>query len=143
MKKLLALLMAACMIFSFAACKSEEPAKTDDGGSTNTEPAGEATGTLKIGGIGPVTGVAAAYGLAVQHGAEIAVEEINALGGMKIEFQMQDDEHDAEKSVNAYNTLKDWGMEVLMGTVTTNPCIAVSSKSNADKIFTLTPSASS
>jgi len=143
MKKLLALLMAACMIFSFAACKSEEPAKTDDGGSSNTEPAGEATGTLKIGGIGPITGGAAAYGLAVQHGAEIAVEEINALGGMKIEFQMQDDEHDAEKSVNAYNTLKDWGMEVLMGTVTTNPCIAVSSKSNADKIFTLTPSASS
>ena len=129
------------MILSFAACGSSEPAKNDD---TTKEPVGEATGTLKIGGIGPTTGAAATYGLAVQHGAEIAVEEINAKGGkLKIEFQMQDDEHNAEKSVNAYNTLKDWGMEVLMGTVTTNPCIAVSAKSNADNIFALTPSASS
>ena len=131
MKKLLAILMAACMVLSFAAC----------GGSSDSD---DGSTVLKIGGIGPVTGPAASYGLAVQHGAEIAVEEINALEGeLKFEFKMQDDEHNPEKSVNAYNTLKDWGMKVLMGTVTTQPCIAVSAKSNEDGIFTLTPSASS
>ena len=76
--------------------------------------------------------------------AEMAVEEINALDSdIKFDFKMQDDEHDAEKSVNAYNTLKDWGMQILMGTVTSGPCTAVSTETNADNIFTLTPSASS
>ena len=127
MKKLLAILMAACMIFALAAC---------GGGSDST--------VIKIGGIGPITGDAAIYGQAVENGAKIAIDEINALeGDLKFEFKMEDDEHDAEKSVNAYNSLKDWGMQILMGTVTTSPCIAVSTESNADKIFTLTPSASS
>ena len=63
--------------------------------------------TIKIGMIGPLTGGAASYGTSVAQGAQIAVDEINALGGMQIELNCQDDEHDAEKSVNAYNTLKD------------------------------------
>ena len=101
---------------------------------------------FKIGGIGPVTGAAAVYGLAVKNGAQTAVEEINADGGIngyQIEFNFQDDEHDAEKSVNAYNTLKDWGMQVLMGTVTSAPCVAVADKTNADNMFQITPSGSS
>ncbi len=128
MKKFLAILMAACLVLSFAGC----------GGNTGDSDA------IKLGGIGPITGGAAVYGQAVQRGAEIAVEEINALDGdIKFEFKMQDDEHDAEKSVNAYNALKDWGMQILVGSVTTQPCIAVSTESNADNIFELTPSASS
>jgi len=102
--------------------------------------------TWKIGGIGPVTGAAAIYGTAVKNGAQIAVDEINAAGGIngvQIEYDFQDDEHDAEKSVNAYNTLKDWGMNVLLGTVTTAPCIAVSAETEADGMFEITPSASS
>ena len=101
---------------------------------------------FKIGGIGPVTGAAAVYGLAVKNGAQIAVDEINADGGIngyQIEFNFQDDEHDAEKSVNAYNTLKDWGMQVLMGTVTSAPCVAVADKTYADNMFQITPSGSS
>ncbi|MFR4784608.1 MAG: ABC transporter substrate-binding protein [Pilosibacter sp.] len=101
---------------------------------------------FKIGGIGPVTGAAAVYGLAVKNGAQTAVDEINADGGIngyQIEFNFQDDEHDAEKSVNAYNTLKDWGMQVLMGTVTSAPCVAVADKTNADNMFQITPSGSS
>ena len=100
----------------------------------------------KIGGIGPVTGAAAIYGTAVKNGAQIAVDEINAAGGIngvQIEYDFQDDEHDAEKSVNAYNTLKDWGMNVLLGTVTTAPCIAVSAETANDGMFEITPSASS
>ncbi len=105
---------------------------------------GSDSSAIKIGGIGPITGAAAIYGKAVKNAAEIAVEEINAKNdGVKFEFKFEDDEHDAEKSVNAYNTLKDWGMQILMGTVTTTPCVAVSSETNADNIFQLTPSASS
>lgn len=116
---------------------------TTTAGPTNSEGSNFATGVLKIGGIGPLTGAAATYGNSVANGAKIAVAEINALGGLQIELNFQDDEHDAEKSVNAYNTLKDWGMQVLMGTVTTTPALAVTAESYADRIFTLTPSASS
>ena len=68
--------------------------------------------------------------------------EINALGGVQFEFQFEDDEHDAEKSVNAYNTLKDWGMQMLLGTVTSAPCIAVAAETANDNMFQLTPSGS-
>mgnify|MGYP001001814704 FL=1 len=100
--------------------------------------------TFKIGGIGPMTGAAATYGAAVENGIQLAVDEINAEGGIngtKIEFKMEDDEHDAEKSVNAYNTLKDWGMKMLVGTVTSAPCIAVEAEAANDNMFLLTPSA--
>ena len=102
--------------------------------------------TWKIGGIGPLTGAAAIYGTHAMWGAQIAVDEINAAGGingMQVEFNAQDDEHDAEKSVNAYNTLKDWGVQAVVGCVTTNPCIAVSTEAANDNVFMLTPSASS
>jgi len=98
---------------------------------------------FKIGGSGPLTGGAAAYGDAVNKGAQIAVEEINAAGGIngvKIEWKMEDDEHDAEKGVNAYNSLKDWGMQIFMGTVTSGPCIAVEAEASNDNMFLLTPS---
>ena len=108
-----------------------------DGGS------GAASDTFKIGGIGPVTGAAAIYGSATKFGAQVAVDEVNAAGTIKMELNWQDDEHDPEKSVNAYNNLKDWGLQILVGTTTTNPCVAVSSLTNADRIFQLTPSASS
>lgn len=99
-----------------------------------------------IGGIGPVTGDAAVYGTAVKNGAQIAVDEINAAGGInghQIEYKFEDDVNNPETSVNAYNTLKDWGMQVLMGTVTTTPCIAVAAETANDGIFEITPSASS
>ena len=99
--------------------------------------------TFKIGGIGPVTGAAAIYGNATKYGAQVAVDEVNAAGNIKMELNWQDDEHDPEKSVNAYNTLKDWGMQILVGTTTTTPCVAVSTETNNDRIFELTPSASS
>ncbi len=104
-----------------------------------------AEGTFKIGGIGPMTGGAAVYGQAVMNAAQLAVDEVNAAGGVngvQLEFNAQDDEHDAEKSVNAYNTLKDWGMQMLLGTVTSAPCIAVEAEAVNDNMFLLTPSGS-
>ena len=156
-KKVLSLLLACAMTFSLAACGgnggetqapaedgTETEASAESGDDEETEaPAASDGAVLKIGGIGPTTGGASAYGIAVQRGMEIAVEEINAAGGIngvQIELNFQDDEHDPEKSVNAYNTLKDWGMQVLIGSVTSNPCIAVAEQSYNDNMFQLTPS---
>lgn len=114
-------------------------------GSGAGSASGSASGSaFMIGGIGPTTGGAAIYGNAVKTGAQIAIDEIAEAGGdVQFEMNFQDDENDAEKSVNAYNNLKDWGMQILMGTVTSTPCVAVTAESNADNIFTLTPSGSS
>ena len=98
---------------------------------------------VKIGVIGPMTGGAAAYGTAVAHGAEIAAQEINAQGGLQLELLIQDDEHDAEKAINAYNTVMDGGAQMILGTVTTSPCIAVAAQAYEERVFMLTPSASS
>lgn len=152
MKKMFSLLLALCMVVSMAACGGSDSAANStpaDASTAESTPAGDAastpaaTGTvIRIGGIGPVTGGEAEYGLAVRGGAEIAVAEINARGGQQYELQFEDDEHDPEKAVNAYNSLKDWGMQVLMGTVTSAPCVAVEAETAADNMFQLTPSGS-
>ncbi|MDO4539247.1 MAG: ABC transporter substrate-binding protein [Coriobacteriales bacterium] len=116
------------------------------GGGSNGGSSAASGSVIKLGGIGPVTGAAAIYGSATKYGAQVAVDEINAAaadGDIKYELRWEDDEHDPEKSVNAYNTLKDWGMQILVGTTTTAPCVAVSTETNSDRIFELTPSASS
>ena len=103
----------------------------------------EDAAAIKIGLIGPMTGAAASYGVSVAQGAELAVSEVNALGGVQLELNVQDDEHDPEMSVNAYNTLWDEGAQMIIGTVTTAPCIAVGAEAFNDRMFMLTPSASS
>ena len=115
---------------------------TGCGGDSNESSSGE---EFVIGGIGPTTGSAATYGENVKNGAELAVKEINEAGGINgvpIRFEWQDDENDAEKSVNAYNSLKDKGIQILMGTVTSQPCAAVVAATSSDNMFQLTPSGS-
>ena len=131
-KKAVSLAMVSVLALSMSACGGSENKST---GSTDT---------FKIGGIGPTTGDAAIYGKAVKNGAQLAVDEINKNGGIngkKIEYKFEDDQSDAEKSVNAYNSLKDWGMQMLVGTVTSNPCTAVVENTHNDNMFQLTPSA--
>ena len=147
LKKILALSLAAAMALSLGACGNKSDSNAGSGSNTaaqsdSTGGSGEG-GTLKIGGIGPLTGDNAAYGIAVQRGAQIAVDEINAAGGingMTVEFSMEDDVSDEETAVNAYNALKDWGMQMLLGTVTSAPCIAVVAETADDNMFQLTPS---
>lgn len=157
-KKVLALLLSGAMVVSLVGCggsaestpaAAEETTETEAAEETEGEAAeasgegGSLTGTLKLGMIGPLTGAAALYGTSVNNAAEIAVEEINAISpDFQIEYDGQDDEHDAEKSVNAYNNLKDWGAQAIVGCVTTTPCVAVAAEANADRMFMLTPSAS-
>ncbi len=152
MKRLLCVMLALAMMFCFfAACgngTSDEPGTdtpvTNAPADNPADAPSEASGTFKIGGIGPLTGGAAIYGIAAMNGAQIAVDEINALGGaIQFEFKAEDDTHVAETSVNAYNILMDWGMQILVGSVTTVPCIAVAAEAYADRVFEVTPSASS
>ena len=132
MKKTLCILLAVVMVIgALAGCGS------------SAAPAASSATAFKIGGTGPLTGGAAIYGNAVKNAAEIAVEEINAMGGIQFDLRFEDDTHDAEKAVNAYNTLKDWGMQISLGSVTSKPCEATSAETFSDRIFSLTPSASS
>ncbi len=145
MKKLFALAMAAVMTMSLAACGGKEDAPAAPAASAPAASAPAASGAaFKLGGTGPLTGGAAIYGNAAKNGAQIAVDEINAMdGAIKFELKYEDDTHDPEKAVNAYNALKDWGMQISLGSVTSKPAEATSAENYADRIFALTPSASS
>ena len=143
MKKLFALVMAAVMTMSLAACGAKEEAPSAPAASAPAASAPAEGTAFRLGGTGPLTGGAAIYGNAVKYGAEIAVEEINAMGGIQFDLKMEDDTHDAEKAVNAYNALKDWGMQISLSSVTSKPAEATSAENYADRIFGLTPSASS
>lgn len=139
MKKFIAMLMALVMVLSLAACGAKEDAPAAEAPAADAEAAASA---IKLGMCGPLTGGAAVYGTAVQAGMEIAVEEINAKGGLQFVLNCQDDEHDTEKAANAYNALKDWGMQIMAGPVTTAPSNVVAAECANDEIFMLTPSAS-
>lgn len=119
---------------------TESGSVASDGGNTAL------AGSFKIGGIGPTTGNNAIYGLAVKNATQLAIDEINEAGGVNgytFEFNFQDDETDAEKAVNAYNSLKDWGVQMIVGAVTSGASVAVAEKTNADNMFQLTPSGTS
>lgn len=134
LKKAASVMLASALVFSLAACGSE-------GGDSGSSSGGD---VFMIGSIGPTTGDNAIYGTAVKNGIQLAVDEINADGGIngyQIEYKFEDDQSDSEKAVNAYNTLKDWGMQLLIGTVTSTPCTAVVEETHADNMFQLTPSA--
>ena len=133
--RILALSLALLMCLGLAACgKTPAPAPEGDGTAQ----------TLTLGFIGPLTGPAALYGTSASNGAQIAVDEINAIDpNFQIVYNPQDDEHDAEKAVNAYNTLMGAGAQAIVGCVTSVPCNAVAARAFTDRVFMLTPSASS
>ncbi|MCD8121529.1 MAG: ABC transporter substrate-binding protein [Clostridiales bacterium] len=161
-KRMFSLGMAVLMAASMTACggsssssattaaaaaetEAAEAAEAEDSAEETEAAAADDGATFKIGVIGPLTGAAAAYGVGVANGADLAVKEINAAGGIngyQVELNSQDDEHDPEKSVNAYNTLKDWGAQMIVGSVTSKPCIAVVAETSADNMFQITPSGS-
>ncbi len=130
MKKLLAIALAVLMLVGccavFASCGGD-----DD--------------TIKIGLSGPLTGSAAVYGLGVANAAQMAIDEINAAGGLngvKFELKAMDDANDATKVAANYAALVDWGMQISLGCVTTQPALEFKTLSKADNIFFMTPSAS-
>ncbi|MDO4266567.1 MAG: ABC transporter substrate-binding protein [Eubacteriales bacterium] len=159
MKRTMCAAMAAAMAVSAAGCgnsASTSETTAAAGGSETTAAAGgsetaaadsgaSAEGEFVLGGSGPLTGSAAIYGNAVKNGGQIAVDEINAAGGInghQVKWIFEDDEADAEKAVNAYNTLKDGGMQMFVGTTTSGACMAVIAETENDNMFQITPSGS-
>lgn len=130
-KKAFAALLAIAMVFSLAACGGNNYT------ANNTE--------YVIGFSGPLTGPAAVYGTAVQNSAQMAVDEINAAGGLngvKFKLLATDDTHDATKVAANYASMLEGGMQVSLGTVTTAPGLEFTNLSTEDNVFFITPSAS-
>ena len=132
LKKVFASMMAMAMVFGLVACGSTGSSYT----SENTE--------FVLGFSGPLTGGAAVYGVAVNNSAQMAVDEINAAGGLngvKFKLVATDDTHDASKVAANYATMLEGGMQLSLGTVTTAPGLEYSKLSQEDNVFFLTPSA--
>ena len=148
-KTTLAVAMSAFMAASLAACGGGSASSSSSAPAAEAEDSGDAAaseggaGAIKIGGSGPLTGPAAVYGNAVKIAAEMAVEEVNAKGGVQFDLQFEDDKHDAEEAATAYGTLKDGGMQISLATVTSAPGAAVSPLYQEDQTFAITPSGSS
>ena len=122
-------LVATLLVGCFAACGSNE----------------NSSGEIFIGATGPLTGDASAYGISVKNGAELAVAEINAAGGVNgitFKFEMKDDKATAADAATAYDTLMDAGMKVSLGSVTSGSCEAFAGAAEEDNLFFITPSAS-
>ena len=126
MKKVFAMMLVVCMLLTGVSALADEPI------------------TIRVAHIGPTTGAAALYGLATLHGAEIAAAELNESDSpIHIELINEDDEHNVEKVINAYNAALDAGAQMILGTTTSKPCEAAGAQGYSDRVFFLTPSASS
>ena len=125
--RLLAIALAVIMLVSMAGCGED------------------LTGKIVIGGIGPLTGTASTYGQSVRNGAQIAIDEINAAGGVngvQLALVFEDDEADGTKAKSAYETLMDKGMDILVGAVTSGASVSLNDLILKDGILQITPSAS-
>jgi branched-chain amino acid transport system substrate-binding protein len=144
-KRVLSLgLVATMSIALLAGCGTKST-----GNEGNTDNGGDDANTFVIGGLGPLTGEAASYGISVKQGAEVAIEEINNAGGVKVggktytfKLNFADDEASGETASSAYNSLMDSGIDALLGTVTSGAGLAIAAETSEDGIFQITPSGS-
>ena len=139
-KRFLAMVLAAAMMLTaMVGCGN---GNTQDGGNANN--AGATGDTIKIGGLAPLTGDVSVYGVAVDNGVKMAVEEINADGGVlgkQIEYIVYDEKGDATEAVNAYNKLvQSDNVVAVAGDVTSKPTLAVAQQAAKDKIPLITAS---
>lgn len=136
MRKTLSVLLALSLLFTaFSLVGCGETAE-------EVKPEESKPSAIKIGGIGPLSGSMAKYGTSVKNGAMLAIEEINALGGVQFELNFVDNVGNEEKADEAYDSLKKWGMQVLLGATTSDSCLKIVEAADRDDIFTITPSAS-
>ena len=135
MKKFFCMMMAVLMVLAMTAC----------GGEKTPTPNQDETETIRIGGIGPLSGGYANYGFSVKNGAQLAVDEINAAGGIngkQVELSFQDSQADPESAVNAYGKLMDWGMQVSLGGVLSGETASIVAAAREDNIMLIPPSGS-
>lgn len=125
MKRILSLLLTLTLLLVLAGC--------------NPATSGNA---IKIGGLAPLTGNVSVYGIAATNGAKMAIEEINAAGGVlgrKIDFNVLDEKGDVTEAVNAYQKLVSEKIDLLIGDVTTKPSISVAQRAAQDGMPMITP----
>ncbi len=129
MKKITLMLLG--LSFLITACGGSEEAKT-----------AKAEETIKIGGLGPLTGPLAIYGVTATNGSKLAFEEINKNGGIlgkQVEFVLFDEKGDSTEAVTAYNRLVDEGIVALVGDITSKPSLAVAEIAAQDNMPMITP----
>lgn len=162
--KVLALVLCFAVVACFASCgdNSKDPTTpatpTENGTAAGTEGTNTSfdfskegeyskkNDTYVIGLTGPLTGSASQYGISVQRGAQIAVDEINAAGGLngvKFSLNMKDDKATAADASTGYDALYEEGMQVSLCSVTSGSAESFASRADEDGVFSLTPSGSS
>ncbi len=150
-RKFLCAGLTAAMVLSLAACGESAGSDSQAAASGSESQAGAAGATAEfiVGGMGPLTGSAASYGISVRQGIEVAVNEINAAGGVtagdttySLKMVFADDEATEDKAVSAYNSLMDQNINALVGATTTGCCMAIADISNQDNLLVVTPSGS-
>lgn len=158
MRRFLSFGLAAVMVMSMTACGSNTTAETTTAASsqagnettaTQAAASNEGNETFVIGALGPLTGGAASYGISVKQGSEIAINEINSAGGVKVgdktydlKLNFLDDEASEGTAVTAYNSLQDQGINALLGCVTSGASLAVVDQTAIDGILQISPSGS-
>lgn len=165
--KILSLILAFAMVACFAACGG------NNGGDTTTAPEGDTTAAegdttaeavetdfdftaegdytadnekFVIGATGPLTGDTSSYGISVQNGAQLAVDEINANGGLngiEFDFRMKDDKAAAADASTGFDALYEEGMQVSLCSVTSGAAESFATRCDEYGVFALTPSGSS
>ena len=149
--KLLSLAMAGCMAFSLAGCGSSTSSGSASASTETSSQAAEAgSDTITLGVIGPMTGSVAVYGTHISKGVELAVEEINAAGGLdvggttySIVTETKDDQCDPTECLNAMNSLIADGVQIVVGSATSGCTSAITSVANSEHVVMITPSGTS
>lgn len=138
-RRFLSILLAGCLAASLTACggtKEESAAPAESGDSASGGP-------ILLGTISPNTGNLAAYGTAIMNGVNLAVEEINAAGGVlgsQIQVINADDQGDPTECMNAFNALVSQGVGLIIGSVTSSCTSAITDSANEEEVVLTSPS---
>lgn len=142
-KNMLSLMLAGCLALSLTACGGQSESGAGDADSS--APSGD--GTITLGMIGPLTGSVAVYGTHIENGVKLAIEEINAAGGVtlsdgahQLAVETKDDQGDATECVNAMNALISDGIQLVVGSATSGCTSAITSIANSEGVVMITPS---
>lgn len=142
-KNMLSMMLAGCLALSLTACggSSESGAASDNSGASGD------SGTITLGMIGPLTGSVAVYGTHIENGVKLAIEEINAAGGVtlsdgahQLAVEVKDDQGDSTECVNAMNALISDGIQLVVGSATSGCTSAITSIANSEDVVMITPS---
>ncbi|MCX7710778.1 MAG: ABC transporter substrate-binding protein [Clostridia bacterium] len=99
---------------------------------------------IKIGAIQPISGQVSAYGTQTRDAIQMAVDEINAAGGVngkKIKLIVEDDEANPEKTVNAFKKLATQDKVVgIVGALTSKCSLSITKEAQQRKILMISPS---